>query len=188
MDFMMTRNTNSFNIKPMLFSIAFVVMVLLCLFTTGAFKSAWLGNSVETNSVADCVSGFSFFRMHCPCFSLALTSCYFSFFASIVFCLYNSFPFLVGFCPISPLLALIVFSTTMFVADFTLPLQAVFSKAVLLKLRNGFNLLATATSFCYDGFRHGFFLFKKLCFEPLQTRRLCGFSHYTTIRGNVNGF
>ena len=45
-------------------------------------------------------------------------------------------------------------------------LFTIFRCTILLKFRKCLNFLATRTSFCFNQFRHGFFLVKKLCLEP----------------------
>lgn len=71
-----------------------------------------------------------------------------------------------------------------FLANAVMP---VFHCSVFMKFRDFLNFLAMTALFCYDWFRHGFFLLKKLCLEPLQAQYLYGSSYYATSRTFCQG-
>ncbi len=169
----MTFTTNRNNIKPVLFSITFVVMILCCLhFTITAFKRAGMWHKTffdfrpyicrchflsSISTIRSSGLQYSFFAMLIPtsycftCFCLAIFSCVYF----LIFC------------------ATWLARCSMFI----------FSSFCFIKTINGFNFFASTTSFCYDLLRHGFFLIKKLCLEPLQDRFLCGSLYYTRVEG-----
>ena len=62
----------------------------------------------------------------------------------------------------------------LFITQFANRLMAIFSFRGLMKINNRLNHLASPACFCYNWFRHDFFLIKKLCLEPLQGQSLCG--------------
>ncbi len=74
----------------------------------------------------------------------------------------------------------------LFIASLAIRFVPIFSAAILIKFQQGFNLLALRALLRYDCLKHGFFLYKKLCFEPLQTRYLCGFLYYTSALKGCN--
>ena len=185
----MTFNTNRFNIKPMLFGVAFVVMVLLSLFPARTFQAIWAGQSIKSDSSINDIACFylicinnsvSLVGFSCDIFALFTTavSVYiraYQFFIVLIMTSYSSFTFT----------AFMIYFIGDFSTTFALPLETVFCTAILRKFSDWFNLLASAALFCYDCFRHGFFLIKKLCLEPLQTQYLCGLFYYTNYSGGV---
>lgn len=143
----MTRNTYRNNIKPILRGIAFMMMVLFCLFgTVMARQSIRSGQFAISNSVAYSISSFS------P------TGMCFIYFSSA------SFTF---FC-FSKFLAKMI-STRFAVMLITIPTCISFEK-----LRNRFGFLAMKTSFRYDCLKHNRFSNKRLCLEPVAAQTAVG--------------
>lgn len=163
----MTRNTNRNNVKPMLFCIAFVVMVLLRLVVaTVAFFGIGSWESFVPNLIINCIFCLATFwetslvpvsTVFCAnssfsCFGVKLPAIltFVSFFVSLKISK-PSFTFVVGF-----------------LACFTHRLESIRTGTVFVKFKNRLNLLACGTSFGYDLLRHSFFLIKKLCLEPVS--------------------
>ena len=183
----MTLITYRNNIKPMLFGIAIVVVVMLCLFATRTSFGSNLGQSTSLDSNCYSLTSHFLFWM----LRYILLFCEFAFFALPVF-LGRQFPFCTC-VPLGPdkfaLCALAVFSKGfkdtcvsfsrfwIFPATyFTRRAQRVRFVIILAKLRSRLNFLALRALFCYDLLRHGFSLIKKLCFEPSRNQLPCGFS------------
>lgn len=155
----------------MLRGVASVMMILFCLFwAIRALQSRYWSQFAISNSITQgnlCFrsfrmillislsSGFAFFCF--DIFPASFTSIYFNFFILTV-AFISSFAF-----SDSPILF-----TGVATADFTLIMMAVFCITALIKFRNWFGLLASATSFRYDYLRHNRFSNKRLCLEPLQ--------------------
>lgn len=151
MNNIMTFSTYRNNIKVMFWFITVPMMVLLCEFrATMALQSFRSRQFVVLNGIINGIAGFNSFRK----FS--------SMFSTFTYCNFSSF------------FALIVMFKIYFFAIFAFALKSIFSGTIFVKLRNFFNFLAFGTSFCFNRFRHGFFLCKKLCLEPLQDQFLCG--------------
>ncbi len=179
MDSSVTRNTDRNNIKPLLLGIAFVVMVLLCLFATRTQKGIWSGYFIEANSVTDSVSCLSFAFMQAPVsLSAHLT------FLCLVIAFTGSFTLLtasVQFFGGLRVVALLVG----FNASFTFTLVSILVARVIVKLRDWLKLFASVASFCYDWFRHGFFLIKKSCLEPSGSQPPYGSCYYDILARGV---
>ncbi len=188
MDFLMTRNANRNNVKPVLFGVSFMVMVFLCfVITTSTFVVGCDQYLAGLDSIAHSNSGLwpqwifspnlnigtatSGFALGCFCI---LPVGEFSFFASAM-TLFRYFTLL------GLLIAAALYKSTLFALTTT----SIFRTGTLVKFRGGFNLLASRALLCYDDFGHGFFLIKKLCSEPLQARYLCGSLYYTGLAGGV---
>ncbi len=195
MNIFMTRNTSRNNIKPMLWFVTFMVMILLCLMITViAFQSLRMEQFASTNRVIDSIMGFCHFGMSSfnsdisssALFALIVTLCacfsFFSFtvladifamnlfavFSFIVFLVIQSFIFFVflGLLPLP-------------FAIFTATIKAVFPASVLIKFRCRFDLFAHPAIFCYDSLRHGFLHIRKSCLEPVARYILAvGSFHY----------
>lgn len=170
----MTFNTNRNNIKPMFFGVAFVVVVLFCLFRAiMAFQGIGARQLAIPYSIIDSVSSLIAIGIFClatlcskfaykfTSFALIITSVFsLSVFAMVVFpdgSFVNNLPFL----------ALAIRFLILFFAYFALVAMFIFFAFIFVKFRNGFNFFAIATSFCYDLLRHSFFLTKKLCSGPV---------------------
>ena len=132
------------NIKPMLFSVAFMMVIFLCLFRAIiTFKRRCFLNLAITNSmfyslsclvlfgVSSGISGYSFSMSSFVFFSLAiLLSCSFA-----LFCL-------------------MIFTDSFQIAYFAISSISTFIFIVFVKLRKLFNLIALRATFCYDCFIH----------------------------------
>jgi hypothetical protein len=171
----MTYFTDRDDIEMKLWAIAFVMVVFLGMFAAGdARKFRRREHTITFNGIINSLPGFVSLRV----FVSMLSHCTFPFF---------------GFLPFRERLAMYSFTfralsihfislATTFTARGTKPIFFLF---VLMELRNGLNFLALGTRFCYDLLRHGFFLIKRLCLEPLQTQYLCGSFNYTTFLSGV---
>ena len=211
----MARDTNRNNIKPVLFIVAEIVVVLLCLFATRTSQGFNGLHFIGDNSMIDSIFCFVLFRMsdvisfyngfEFVCFS---KSCYLSLalfrlgitflssshgqpiaFGLLVFTFYGPAVFAVPiFSPNCRLQHSAFVSSLVFsAANFTLRIVTVFSCAGFVKARKMFGFLASGTSFCYNRLRHGFCSFnsEKLCLEPLQAQYLCGSLYSITMPGGV---
>ncbi len=196
MDFFMTRNTNRCNIEPMGFFISFVMVIFLCLFKAIknlALKSIGCGHSAIFNSDRYGLPCFAFINITQAARLIYIFVCTALPIFFVISYIFRAMPisFIVCFC----LVALGIFFTVLFFYYFavwcvsvispcglaalsTLKAEVVVRVFIFAKILAGLNFLAMRTSFCFNWFRHGFFLIKKLCFEPLEGRSLCGSFYY----------
>ena len=152
MNYPMAFFTNRNNIKLVFRFVTVPMVVLLCLFKTiKTLQSTYFSHFTCPDSIlhSPFCSYFIWIRNTVSCATV------FTIFALPVL-------FLVGICAI-----------------FTRIIIAITSGLAFVKFRNEFNLLAATASSCYNRFRHGFFLIKKLCLEPLQDRFLCGSLYFS---------
>ena len=150
MNLSMTMNTNRNNIKPAFWCIT-GMMILFCLhFTAMTTQSVGARQFATPNSSRHNIFRFMPFRVPSAVALISFLAYSFAFFCLVI----------------------------LFFTDFAFIAMPIFSCVVIVKFRDCFGLLATSASFCYDWFRHGFFLIKKLCLEPLQTQYLCGSFRY----------
>lgn len=157
MNSLMTLNTLRLNVQPMLWQVAFMV-VLLCLTATGALEGIGTRQLTGSDSAVDRVMGFYLFGIvPVVAFSASL-----AFIAVVV-------AFSVGLAfvalPVSLLVSLVFGRLVIigFHALFTLGTETVLFTSVLRKLRSFFKLLASTALFCYDLLRHNCFLVKQSC-------------------------
>lgn len=201
----MTRYAHWNNIKPIFIGIAFVVMVLLCCFTTRTPKiGGWFYFS-RHYAIGYGVPGTMFNGV----FKILLFSSEFTFLVLSVFscvnCAFLGFIKSLSTIPshFLSLLGVEVFFASQFMrqfafyslrisfsvgvgAFFTIVVMPIFIKFVFIEFRKWFDLFATSALFCYDCFRHGFFLIKKLCLEPVVRHNLTvGSFHYTIEKRGV---
>ncbi len=173
----MTFYTDRNNIEPVLWCIAFMVMVVVGLAAAGTYHAFDRGEFSTINGIANSIFGLGFLWK----FSLvSLVS------GSIR---YHAFlALMISFLCFSALLACFVSASCRFVfgslvkclhARLAISPKPISVVSIFMKITNGPKLLASRTSFCYTLLRHGFSLIKKLCLEPLQTQYLCGSLYYT---------
>ena len=184
----MTNTTQRYHIKR--FGIIGVV-IIMGLLTAFAFKSigAWefaTGNSITYRACGPLPFGIILaivFLGSSELFCLGI-SCLISLLVSFVFGDFEvSLLVIAGFLFVAfSIVALIGFvfiaSLISFRTHFTLRIKSILSTLVFIELINFLELLAVPASFCYNSLRHGFFLCKKLCFEPLEGQPLCGSLYY----------
>ena len=103
------------------------------------------------------------------------------------FCSFRFFTSAVSLFRYFTLLGLSVLITFNKSTLFALTTTSIFGRGTFIKLGSGFNYLASIASFCFNRFRHGFLLVRKLRLEPLQTQYLCGSAYYINSLGSVNG-
>ncbi len=163
----MTNITNRNNNKPMFWFIAGMMVQCSCFITTRALQRLGWNQVFSKYSILNNVLSFNFFLISFAIFSRTLSSSW----ASLLFAAFFIVAQLAFF-------SMSVFSISLSFAIFASPIKIVFSRFVLKKLTKGFNFFTSSTFLCYDWFRHGFFLIKKSCLEPLQDRFLCGSSYY----------
>lgn len=173
----MAITTNRFNIKPILFSIAEIVVVFPCLLgAVCALQTIRTGQFARSYSVVNSIlSGNLLFALY----SLAIphSGCGKSFFAFSAL----GVPFIpelalrtLGVSAIVKFasLGLVVGFAFQALARFTPRVKAVFSAFIVSKLGSLSNLFAMRTTFCWDGFSHFRFLYKrlwkKLCALPTR--------------------
>ncbi len=65
-------------------------------------------------------------------------------------------------------------------------LMAVLAFSGFIKIGKRFSCFTSTAFFCCNLLRHGFFLHKKLCSEPLQAQYLCGSFYYTIFPQECN--
>ncbi len=168
----MTFNTYRLDIKPMLWRVAGMV-ILFCLFgAIFALQGVWMGHFTRTNSITNSTSGLTFFREFNPLFNSYPDLSSFRFFA-----------FFIAFSGRFANFCLQVISIIFIMTCLTVIMMSIFPRFLFVKLRKGFNFFAFGALFCYDWFRHSFFLTKRLCFRTVQTQYLCGFSNCTQWGG-----
>ncbi len=171
----MTTDAYRYNIEPMLFCVTGMV-ILMCLFATrtvenvGTFYPS-IGNGV-INSVPSFPINWILFTIsvYCPystCFTLwGLLISYIGAFSCISL-------FIIAFLLVAANLAIIK--------------MPIFASSLFVKFKERFNCVALVTLLCYDWFRHGFFLFKKLRLEPVTAQTATGLSNCTPCWEDVNG-
>ncbi len=165
----MTTNTNRNHIISVSSIVTFMVVVMSSLLRTiSTFLCCRVRHFASSNSIPNAGSAN---LLHSVLF-IPFANCIQGLCAPSVF----SCSFLTFFS-----LAIFSFVLTVVysIASFTYRPLSVFTSFLIMKFGEFFNFLATSTSFCFNWFRHGFFLVKKLCLEPLQTQYLCG-SFYST--------
>lgn len=183
------------NIEPMLFGVTLVMMVLACLLAA----ITRLGDGSGQLAGGDCVvygvsrlapigvrliiSSEHFFEFVGLLIYSVLLPAMFGLIQPVTSCL-SFLAIFVTSIRHSPFIAFAVLLLNNFVASLTLTTIPISLGSILVKSRQWLNLFALRALFCYDWFRHGFFLCKKLCFEPLESQPLCGFSSlYHNSRG-----
>lgn len=185
------------------------MMVFLCLFATGAFEAIRAWQSTGPYGSSNRIRGFSFFRVFSFAIKASAITCNFASialevgFAAFALSVNSQVSFLVSLTFFG--LTVGFFSSLAFIALFVsllaspaifalligclttlaLRMQPVFGRTVFAEFRDFFNFLAFRASFCFNYLRHGFFLIKKLCSEPLQTQYLCGSLYYSSSFGGV---
>ena len=191
----MTRFTKRNDIKPVFTGIAQSVMVLLSRSKDAVFEAAKAkarGGSREP-------SFFNSIKYHAccdlSCFCLwarvVLQPILCAMFAIIPVLLENAiaFPVLIGLA-----VSLFIFTTTLgFVpilasiplAQFTRRIKTIYLLFIFVKFTNSLNFLALRASLCFNWFRHGFFLIKKLCSEPVAAHTAVGLFYNNTILKGV---
>lgn len=210
MNFFMTNTTDRHNIKPMLRFIA-MMMVMVSLIVTEATRLCVYARHITFfNGVRYLCFGFtSFWMIISVVFLDGSPFCAFSIFTVELAVFFRSsiFPYILLtfwslaiylFSSLVFITIMVAFScqysffgfTILLLVDFTttpaLTLKPIFATIRFIKLRNMLNLLASATLFCYDGFRHGFFLVKKLCLEPFVGHSPAyGLFYFNTFLGGV---
>ena len=178
---MMTFNTNWNYVKPMVFSVAFVMMVFFCWSRTIETKQVFgrqyaLISNIRTYNLSSLVGNLAFFAMG------IFFICLFPFFAlSITFP--NNFAFftlLVSLVYIFELQSILPVFLLFPETYFTLIVKPVFPNAVLVKFRQWFDLFAMTTLFCYDLFRHLLLLVRSNCLEPVAAQTAVGLFYAMT--------
>lgn len=189
MDFFMTNTAYSNNIKPMLFGIAFMVMVFFGLFTAGTFQGVRAWQYASSNSIIDSGSGLQPQWVFSP--NLSISAFLFSFpFFGLSVSLVRYFPFFASTAPplcYFALFSLLISAALYKSALFALTTTSIFGLGAFIKIGSVFNFLASRTLFCYFSLlKHGFFLLKKLCIELVIRPFLVASSfYYTTSLGGV---
>ena len=166
----------------MFFGISVVVMIFFCILSTfSTLQCSWMWHSSRFYFMLNCASSFGLFWIFNSMNSRAFTCGFFPFFRGTISLMnyFTSFAFPVQFiiyflsvCSFS------VFSRMFFSALFTPTKITIFIFWGWIKFRCFFNFLATATLFCFNAFRHGFFLAKSYCLEPFRATNLSGLLYY----------
>jgi len=201
----MTFNAHRNNLKGL--RIVWVV-ILTCLFIALALKGFCWGNFARGNSMTNGITSFDFFRKTVTVSGIPVFPATFTFFGLVVslsdnltfFALQVSFisslafsALFVFFLSYFALAALAESSTgcsafftlaITFCAIFTVAFKTTFPIKSFKKLRNGLYFFAYRASFCYDRFRHGFFLVKKLRLEPITAQTVVGSFYINIFRGD----
>ena len=170
MKFTMTPITHRNYMKS---SLGFVtgMMIYFCWFSTEpAFCGVHWRQFAYLDGIFDSVVSFDFFLVMFAIFSRTLSSSW----TSLVFAAFFTVSYFTFF---SVSILLMSFS----LALFTSPTKVIPSGFVFEKFTKRFNFFALPARFCYNWFRHGFSLIKKLCLEPLESQSLCGSSYYTSL-------
>ncbi len=187
----MTRNTDRYNIKPVLFNIVFMVMVFLRLFATRTLQSIRMNQFANFNSIINSTSSVNFWFVFFVIALVGLSLTYFTGFTLQipVFICFVFFGFSIFVHIFTHILfsffGLAIFFIPFTSASFTDKLAAFFSRVVFMKFSERFRLFAFRTLRSYDSFSHFRFLSKRSWLEPLQTQYLCGSSYYSNNMGDV---
>lgn len=184
----MTGNTYRNNIQPMFWFIT-GMMILLCLFfTIMTLQSIRSRQFACYDSVIDSISSFYRFGMTITIFVGRFLTSNLTFFA-LSGSLLSSFTFSclpVSFMDSLTLFALLILSSFYEGALFAIRTKTNWTIKSFVKLRQWFDLLAGATSFCYDLLRHFRFSLnnERICLEPniLPIRMLGSFYNNTEWR------
>ena len=183
--------TNRNNIEPMLRLVAWM-MVLFCLVSAiMTFQGTCSNQFASCNSISNSIACFRAFWKTIVMFHGVLCENFFPAFAFVI--IFNSnFPLfgmpvlcsshsmaLFAYFRFAPLFAIFILTYFAFI------LTLIFEYLAFMKLRKWFNLFATRTGFRYDCFRHGLFLYKRLCLGRLQASPVFGSVYYTVNKGNV---
>ena len=191
----MTFYTRRNNIQPMLFSIALVVVILFCLvgtvMTLHSIKLRQLpipNGVIYSNSclVLFWITRIILFSFSFPPFALGV-----SFFISF-FCNFTFLCFLIT-SRIFPVYSLAPFCSSIFFFVFgatglATVLMTVLCASVFVKLRERFELLASATSFLYDFSSHSRLLNRRFWLGPIAAHTAVGSSYYIGNNEDVKSF
>lgn len=200
MRFIVAQFASRHDIHPMFFGITEMMMPILRLFI--AIKALF---SFCFRQISSCychcnsISGLYSFRMKQTVFFMSYLLCEFSRITfsiqgsnfSVLFsffvCLLVLFEFIGRLIFNSPFFVLFSLSLTLLIyycANLTFILFSQSRVFAIVKFSEGFNFFAFVTSSCFNWFRHGFFLTKKLCLEPITAHTVVG-SLYYTINGRI---
>ncbi len=190
----MTFNTDRYNVKPMPWGIAMPMVIILSLCgAVMALQAIGSGQFASSNGLPNSFAGTNFVRMTLYVASL----CCFAFFCFGVFAGLNSSSYstklalrITPFCNLAFFALFIAFQYNFaFVclvivflgfgeAYFAIVAKPILSTTVFVKFRDRLSFFAMGTSFCYDLLRHGFFLSKKSCLEPVAALTAVGSFYY----------
>lgn len=177
----MTFSADRDNIKPMFFSIAFVVMVVMSLISTSTTQGFNTRQNTVSNGCKYLVACFCpfwvilFVVFSCSLSFLALSVPFLKSFIFLCFAvtthsfamnLFASFRFSVFLTPLS-------------ITYFTLVVVAITISRGFVKLKDWFILLASTAGFCYGCLRHGFLLTRKSCLGPVTAHTVVGSCYYS---------
>ncbi len=187
---LMAFYTQRNDVEPVVLFIALMVMILLCgnflAFITLKTRRSWEFSA--NNSIVNSIFCLSFVFVVMAVFSVALFPG--STFRKVLivlfaFCAVAKFGFPLSF-QVFAVFAVGMTFVIFLVAFSAISLEAKGSRRILIECRKRFFGLASRASFCYSELRHGFFLVKKLCLEPLQAQYLCGSIYYPTFPQEYN--
>ncbi len=192
--FNMTRNTNRFNVKPVLGFIAGMVVLFCLLGAVMALLGIGTRQFASRNSMIYSILGFTLiwmagvetFLSSFAFFAFTVTSSGGFTFFTLVSSSMSSFAFIaLGVMSFNhfAIFAFTILLLVKFLASFTLSVKSIFFTAVFTKLRERFDLFAMKALFCYDRLRHGFLLTRKLCLEPVAVHSVIGLSYYSVSLG-----
>ena len=176
----MAHSTHSLNIQSVLWGVTFMMVIILGWFATSTQQTTNKGQFFAINCPPYsspgiyfvCIIGFLVLWMFSPptfhCFCLSNLSLF-----ALMITFSNRFAFRA--------LAMKGY------ARFAIMMKSALVRFVSIKFGNRLNYLAFRTFFCYDLLRHGLFLSKRLCFEPLEGRSLCGSFYCITQHKTYQG-
>ena len=168
MNIFMTKSANRNNIENILIIISLVVVIMLCLLIAlRTLQGIDIRQFACLNSV--CNSPVCFSKIWAFLFNsinifkiLLFAYCAITIFLHVLFAVFCS----------------VLFSAMKSVTYFAISLKAIFSMFAFVKFRKRLSFLADTTSFCYDLLRHGCFLNKQLCLEPVAAQTAVGSFYY----------
>ncbi len=156
----MALKANRHNIKPMLFGIALVMMIMFCLLgTIFTLQVSWMCESAGSDRIGDSR----------PCLNPIWVS---------------QLGVSAGF-PISEfsLFRVAILVPALEMAFFTLTTNTSFFSFIFEKLRHRFDLFAMRTSLCYNRFSHFCFSRKQDWLEPVEARTSVGSFYNNGLMG-----
>ena len=168
----MTSFTNWDNIKLVFTFVSFMMVIFLCYCKAKITHQRFRRNKFSySDGVFDRIFCFNLFWMAGFVLFFIFSSLLFAFIRLFISFSPTLICFFARFCAIR---FSVIFSPALF--------ATIISRA---KLRKWLNFFALRTSFCYDLLRHGFFLVKKLCLEPVAAHTAVGSSYINILNTGV---
>ena len=173
----MALRTDWNDIKAMFIRISVVVMIFCCHFPAFALQGRRGWHSSHPHFMMKSVSGDTLMWIDKVLFNLC-TSVDLPASSGVAISAFRE----------SPMLRVPICFSMCFIACLATVFVFAWRCVVCGKLRQWLDNLAFVASLCYDRFRHGFLLVRKLCLGPIKGHEpLVGSSHYSSLLLSVKG-